>query len=188
MPSQEDVHHDSELSRLIAPHLLDGEQVVYLAAGRYGSLPAHDALTLAIRRLMGKGREQPFVIAVSDRRLCWLELDSAGQIRHRQDYKLPLKGRLVYQGKGVLELHLPGEPRRFLYFNQPAQARALYVLIDEQQQALTRQYSHLTEVVGPGTKPAMAGDAVPTGAHGETTVLQHEPVEMIRPSHRPSSR
>lgn len=185
MPTQQDGRRESELTDLIAPHLLDGEAVRYVADGRYAGLPAHDALTMAVMRLLGRWREQPFMIAVSDQRFRWVELDGAGRVRHQQDYKLPLKGSLVYQGKGVLELHLPGEPRRFLHFRQPAQARALYVLIDDQQQQLTRQYAHLAEVVGPGTKPALAGEAFDRGAHGETVVLQHETIEMVRPSHRP---
>ena len=141
-------------------------------------MPPHDALTLWGRRLMGKGRPVPFVLAVTDLALYWQE----GPASTPRRLPLPLKGRLVRQGRQVLECYLPGEERRFLRFNAADAARDLYGLIDAGQQAVQRQHGATTEVTGPGVRAARAGEPHQPGPQGQTAVPQHETVAAIRPS------
>ncbi|MBC7542894.1 MAG: hypothetical protein H7338_09205, partial [Candidatus Sericytochromatia bacterium] len=53
------------------------------------------------------------------------------------------------------------------------------------QLALQRAHAHVPEVVGVGTKPALAKKPFEINDKGETTVLQHEMVDEIRSSFRP---
>jgi hypothetical protein len=173
------------LTALIQPLLQPDDAVVWQAVAQSAPLEAHDGLTMAFLRLVGRWRPQTVILALTDRHLYWLELDSRGQPSQRRRYRLPLKGRLVLQGKGVIEVQLPGEPRRFLTFADRVMAGELCRRIDDRQQARQRAHAHVPEVVGVGVKPAVAKSLSAPGPHGETTVPQHEMADEIRPSFRP---
>ncbi len=175
------------LTALIQPLLQPDDAVVWQAVAQSAPLEAHDGLTMAFLRLVGRWRPQRVVLVLTERHLYWLELDGRGQVGQHRRYRLPLKGRLILQGRGVIEVQLPGEPRRFLTFTDRAMAGELCRLIDDQQQALQRAHAHVPEVVGVGVKPALANGPSTLGPNWETTVLQHEMVDEIRPSFKPGT-
>ncbi|MBC7545441.1 MAG: hypothetical protein H7338_22160 [Candidatus Sericytochromatia bacterium] len=176
---------DAAMMALLTPLLLPDETVTLMANGVFAPLEYHDALTQFFLRLRGKWQAMPFIFALTGRHLRWLEIGPAGGVTVQQAYRLPLKGRLVLQKRGVIEFLMPGEPRRFLTFAVPERSHDLYRAIDDQQLALQRAHAHVPEVVGVGTKPALANKPFEINDKGETTVLQHEMVDEIRSSFRP---
>ncbi len=178
---------EATLTGLVQGLLQPEERILVVGDGLSAPLEAHDGLTMALMRLTGRWREQPFAMVLTSRRLYWLELGPTDQVTRQADYKLPLKGRLVRQRPGVLEWFMPGEPRRYLHFHVPGVAARLYAEIDDQQAAVTRAHAHVAEYVGPGMKPAIAGADFAAGAHGEAVITQHETSDLIRPSFRPAT-
>jgi hypothetical protein len=176
---------EAALTALIQPTLQPDETVSLSANGTYAPLEAHDSLTLTFQKLTGRWRERRFALALSDRRLHWYELSDQGAVTQHVAYRLPLKGRLVLSRPGVIELLLPGEPRRFLTFAERRDAAELCRQVDEQQQATQLANTTVPEVTGPGIKPPTADTESTPGKHGERTAPQHELVSAIRPSYRP---
>jgi hypothetical protein len=178
---------ETAMMALLQPLVQPDETVVLIGDGQASPLEPHDGLTMALKRLMGGWRPQLVVVALTDRHLHWLEMSPQGVLATRRAYRLPLKGRLVLQRRGVLERQFPGEPRCFLTTVDPDLAAALYRRIDDDQQATQRAHELVPEVIGVGVKPAQGSLPSTRGPHGETTVAQHEMVAEIRPSYRPKT-
>lgn len=176
---------ESAMTALLQPVLLPGERIEWVAYGHSAPLEVHDGLTMAIRRWLGRWRPEAVILALTPQRLLWATLTPGGDLGRTTGHRLPLKGRWILQGPGVLERQFPGEPRRFVTFADTPKAADLYRRIDDQQKAVQRAHGPVAEVVGVGVRPVRSGEVAPLGPHGETAVLQHDDVDGIRPSYRP---